>query len=123
VRVYNEIRHEVICFTLTVPVGHIEPRLEITGLVQNPSGSHRSQGRATYRAAHSGRTPKPMNRPAFELPPHEPRVTPMRSTSVIAVGSALPASVPALILTGSVAVSVGVATLVVICIGIAALVI
>lgn len=46
-----------------------------------------------------------------------------RSHLVLAVGSGVPASVPALILTGSLAVCVLVAVLTVVCVGLAALMI
>lgn len=55
--------------------------------------------------------------------PTEPENSRFRSTSFIALGSAVPASAPALALTGSIALCALVAVLVVACIGLAALVI
>jgi hypothetical protein len=61
--------------------------------------------------------------PDQDLTPTEPQNSRFRSTSFIALGSAVPASAPALALTGSIALCALVAVLVVACIGLAALVI
>jgi hypothetical protein len=64
-----------------------------------------------------------MNYPDRDTNPTRGHASRFRSTTCIALGSAVPASAPALALTGSIALCALVATLVVVCIALAALLI
>lgn len=57
---------------------------------------------------------------AREPHPDKPPTSQFRSTSAIALGSALPGAAPALVLTGSIALCALVAVLVAACVGVAA---
>lgn len=101
---------------------YVVTRLEITGHSETEPAVVRMLARdAPYGAIQEGR--KTMDDPTLDLSPREPQASRLRSTSVIAFGSALPASVPALVLTGSFAVCACVVALVVACVGIASFVI
>jgi len=78
----------------------VEPALRERGLRRAPLVPHRRAMSARLAtAAHSGRATKPMNRLALDPFPSEPKCSRLRSTSVIGLGSAL----PALMVIGSVA--------------------